>query len=62
MMMFNSWYDKNEDKAKSIEILIEKFKISGNKDINAAVTKKKDFSAKEWNSFNEEKANSFNEL
>ena len=31
MMMFNFWYDKNEDKAKSIEILIEKFKISGNK-------------------------------
>lgn len=55
MMMFNSWYDKNEDKAKSIEILIEKFKIAGNKDINAAVTKKQDFSAKEWNSFNEEK-------
>ena len=54
MMMFNSWYDKNEDKAKD-EILIEKFKISGNKSINAAVTKKMDFSAKEWNSFNEEK-------
>lgn len=55
MMMFNSWYDKNEDKAKGIEKLIEKFKKSGNKYINAAVTKKQDFSAKEWNSFNEEK-------
>ena len=54
-MMFNSWYDKNEDKAKSIQTLIENFQISGNKKINAATTKNIKFSAKEWNSFSKEK-------
>ena len=55
IMMFNSWYDKNEDKAKSIQTLIENFQISGNKKINAATTKNIKFSAKEWNSFSKEK-------
>ena len=50
-MMFNSWYDKNEDKAKSIQTLIENFQKSGNKKINAATTKNIKFSANEWNSF-----------
>ena len=55
IMMFNSWYDKNEDKAKSIQTLIENFQISGSKKINAATTKNIKFSAKEWNSFSKEK-------
>ena len=55
IMMFNSWYDKNEDKAKSIQTLIEDFQTSGNKKINAATTKNIKFSAKEWNSFSKEK-------
>lgn len=47
--LFDSWYDKAEDKAKSIQILIDQFNQNGNKNIQAAcdddVTS---FSADEW--------------
>lgn len=54
MQLFNSWYNKDADKAEPIESLIEQFSQSGTKNINADcdddVT---DFSAAQWNSWNE---------
>ncbi|XMD98560.1 MAG: leucine--tRNA ligase [Candidatus Karelsulcia muelleri] len=46
--MFNSWYDKKLEKARSIKILINEFNFNGNRNINAFSTFKKRFSADEW--------------
>ncbi|XZQ48031.1 MAG: class I tRNA ligase family protein [Candidatus Karelsulcia muelleri] len=46
--MFNSWYDKKLEKARSIKILINEFNLNGNININAFSTFKKRFSADEW--------------
>ena len=35
IQLYNSWYDKSADKAQPINLLIEQFEISGNKNINA---------------------------
>ena len=56
--MFNSWYDNIENKAKKIEELVACFEKNGTKNIKAVVTKKIEFSAKEWFSFNEIKKES----
>jgi len=55
ILMFNSWYDTKENKAKKIEELEEIFQKKGSKNIQASFTKKTDFSAKEWINFSEEK-------
>lgn len=36
IQLFDSWYDKREDKAKSIETLIEEFEKNGNSLVQAA--------------------------
>lgn len=36
-LIFNSWYNKDTDKAESIESLVEKFKQNGTYNVNAAV-------------------------
>ena len=53
ILMFNSWYDKNENKARKIEELIVCFEKNGTKNINASATKKLEFSAIEWSDFTE---------
>jgi len=52
--LFNSWYNKDADKAEKIDILIEQFKSKGNADVNAVCDDVATFSAADWNSWNEE--------
>ena len=58
ILMFNSWYDKNEKKARKIEELVACFEKNGTKNIKASSTKKIEFSAKEWSNYNEQKKES----
>jgi leucyl-tRNA synthetase len=52
--LFNSWYNKDADKAEKIETLIEQFKTEGNANVNAVADDVEVFSASDWNSFSEE--------
>ncbi len=51
--MFKSYYDKNTDKAESIEKLIENFEKRGTEGINAACGKEMTFTAEEWRNMSE---------
>ena len=51
--MFKSYYDKNTDKAESIEKLIENFEKRGTEGINAACGKELTFTAEEWRNMSE---------
>ncbi len=53
MQLFNSWYDKNEDKARPIKDLIEIFSQYGSKGVHASSDKQVIISAEEWNSLSE---------
>lgn len=56
IQLFESWYNKNSDKAESIKTLIETFKTEGNTAINAACDEDvQSFSSEEWNAFSSEK-------
>ncbi len=56
IQLFNSWYNKDSDKAESICTLIEKFQTEGNANINAVSDDNiQQFSATDWNSFSKEK-------
>lgn len=52
--IFNSWYDKNHNKARRIEDLIKIFEQQGNKEDNGQRQTQNHFSADEWNSFSGE--------
>lgn len=52
--LFNSWYNKDADKAEKIDILIEEFKTKGNVEVNAVCDDVAVFSAADWNSWSEE--------
>lgn len=47
-LLFNHYYDLDEDKALSIEALVRKFQKSGNKKVRAATTQTELFNSKEW--------------
>lgn len=54
--LFESWYDKDQDKARPIDDLISIFNQSGNQQINLTTTKNAlKFSSEQWNDFNKEK-------
>lgn len=54
MQLFNSYYDKTEDKAKSIDSLVQQFKVSGNSIIEAVCDEDTPvFSAEAWNEMSE---------
>ncbi|MFD2037716.1 leucine--tRNA ligase [Belliella marina] len=54
MQLFNSYYDKSEDKAKSIDSLIEHFEKSGNTGVNAVCDEDTaEFSAEDWAGYSE---------
>ena len=54
MQLFDSYYDKKEDKAKSVDELIEAFKTSGTASVQAICDDDTpSFSAEEWNNFSE---------
>ncbi len=50
--LFNSWYNKDPDKAEKIETLIAQFEQSGNENVNAACDEDTPaFTAQEWKSW-----------
>ena len=52
IQIFNSWYNKNSDKAENISTLIKEFEANGNVNINAVCDDNtKQFSATEWKLF-----------
>lgn len=56
MRLFDSWYNKESDKAEPIETLIARFVASGSTGISAVSDEDVlEFSADEWKSFDEEK-------
>ncbi len=55
IQLFNSWYNKNSDKAEDISTLIGLFEKEGNATINAVCDDNiAPFSASEWNAFSSE--------
>ena len=55
IQLFNSWYNKNSDKAEDISTLIALFEKEGNATVNAVCDENIDpFSAEEWNAFAKE--------
>ena len=53
MQMFNSYYDRDLDKAQPISKLIEHFAEKGTAGVNAACGKEMNFTAEEWNSLSD---------
>ncbi|WP_431167144.1 leucine--tRNA ligase [Tenacibaculum halocynthiae] len=54
--LFNSWYNKDTDKAEDVSTLILKFEAEGNANINAVSDEDIDvFSTDDWKSFSSEK-------
>ncbi len=53
LKLFDSWYDLDKDKAFPVKTLIAKFEKEGNKNVNASCGDVANFSAHEWNSFDE---------
>ena len=52
IQLFNSWYNKDTDKAEDVKTLIALFKKSGNATVNAVCDAEiKSFSADEWKAF-----------
>jgi leucyl-tRNA synthetase len=55
IQLFNSWYNKNSDKAEDISTLIALFEKEGNGNVNAVCDENIEaFSATEWNAFAKE--------
>jgi leucyl-tRNA synthetase len=55
IQLYNSWYNKNSDKAEDISTLVAIFASEGNANINAVCDDNIDpFSATEWNAFSSE--------
>jgi leucyl-tRNA synthetase len=52
ILLFESWYDKDEDRARPIGDLVARFRESGTSSINAATQENlREFTAAEWNAF-----------
>lgn len=55
IQLFNSWYNKNTDKAEDISTLVSIFSTEGNANVNAVCDDNiESFSANEWNAFAKE--------
>ncbi|WP_292901811.1 class I tRNA ligase family protein, partial [Nonlabens sp.] len=55
ILLFDSWYDKDADKARLISELESRFRESGTKNINAATDEDlREFTAAEWNAFTDQ--------
>ncbi|MFV8365311.1 leucine--tRNA ligase [Flavobacterium sp. XS1P27] len=55
IQLFNSWYNKNSDKAEDISTLVSIFATEGNANVNAVCDENIEvFSADEWNAFAKE--------
>ena len=56
IQLFNSWYNKDTDKAEDISTLISKFEATGSAGINATCDEElTSFTAADWKAFSEEK-------
>lgn len=56
IQLFNSWYNKESDKAEDIKTLIAEFEKKGNSAVNASCDEgTKTFTALEWKAFSEKK-------
>ncbi|WP_339726422.1 leucine--tRNA ligase [Maribacter stanieri] len=56
IQIFNSWYNKDTDKAEDIETLIAKFSMDGNANVNAVCDDDiEPFTAEEWTAFSDVK-------
>ncbi len=53
LQLFKSWYDKKEERARSIDELIAIFEKEGNRSVKAASHSKEIFSAAEWNALSD---------
>lgn len=54
LQIFNSWYDKSKNKARTIDELVKIFETSGNKKVNAVSSNDVvEFSAKEWKTYSD---------
>lgn len=53
LQIFNSWYNKKTDRAEKISELISEFENNGNKNVSAACSETKLFSADDWKNFSE---------
>lgn len=53
IQLFHSWYNKNTDKAESIETLIQYFAEKGSEGVNANQNEELNFTAEEWNNASE---------
>lgn len=53
IQMFNSYYDKNTDKAQPVSKLIEQFEKEGNANVNAATSQDEVFTADQWKAMGE---------
>lgn len=54
IQLFNSWYNKDTDKAEDISTLVAKFEVEGNANVNAVADEDITiFSAEEWKSFSD---------
>ncbi|MCM1518769.1 MAG: leucine--tRNA ligase [Pseudoflavonifractor sp.] len=51
--MFNSYFDKDRDKAMPIDDLVARFEADGSKGVNAACSKELDFTADQWKAMSE---------
>ena len=51
--IFNSWYNKNTDKAENITTLTAVFEAEGNANVNAVCDEVATFSAEDWNAWSE---------
>lgn len=54
-LLFNAYYDYNEKTAKEISHLVDHFATKGSQELNVACGEEMNFSADDWNSFDEKK-------
>ena len=56
IQLFNSWYNKDSDKAEDISTLISYFEASGSEEVNAACDDDvESFTAEDWNNYSDKK-------
>jgi leucyl-tRNA synthetase len=53
IQLFHSWYNKNTEKAESIDTLIQHFAEKGSEGVNANQNEELNFTAEEWNNASE---------
>ncbi|NVK05023.1 MAG: leucine--tRNA ligase [Flavobacteriia bacterium] len=55
IQLFSSWYDKDADKARSIDDLVDHFNAFGTAKLNTHCGEEMDFTAEDWSGYSEKK-------